>query len=163
MENIKQLKITPPKGYEIDKSKSTFETIVFKLIENKYPKTVGELNIIKGYFITASSSIRQAEGEHNFNHYIKNTFPTKEIAEANLALTQLLQLRNRYWKIDDNYKPDWKNQYVAKYCITINKYKITTECSYTIHQIFSFKTQQTRNLFYDNFKKLLEQTIPLYN
>jgi hypothetical protein len=32
---MKQLKITPPKGYEVDKEKSTFETIIFKEIKNK--------------------------------------------------------------------------------------------------------------------------------
>jgi hypothetical protein len=32
---MKQITITPPQGYEVDKEKSTFETIVFKEIEKK--------------------------------------------------------------------------------------------------------------------------------
>jgi tRNA A22 N-methylase len=35
----KEIKITIPEGYEIDKQKSTFEKIVFKKKDNKYPKT----------------------------------------------------------------------------------------------------------------------------
>lgn len=34
----KTIEITPPKGYEIDKEKSTFEKIVFKPIEEKLPE-----------------------------------------------------------------------------------------------------------------------------
>lgn len=36
---MKEVKITPPEGYEIDKEKSTFEEIVFKPIENDFPKS----------------------------------------------------------------------------------------------------------------------------
>lgn len=35
----KELKITPPIGYEIDRQKSTFEKIVFKKIEPCKPTT----------------------------------------------------------------------------------------------------------------------------
>ena len=45
---MKNLKITAPQGYEIDKDKSTFENIVFKKL-NELPKTWEHLGRIDGF------------------------------------------------------------------------------------------------------------------
>ena len=41
----KEINISIPEGYEIDKEKSTFEKIVFKKIENKLPMSFDEMKI----------------------------------------------------------------------------------------------------------------------
>ena len=46
---MKNLTITPPSGYEIDKEQSTFENIVFKPLKKALPKTWEELKNIAGY------------------------------------------------------------------------------------------------------------------
>ena len=90
----KELLITPPEGYEIDKENSTFEKISFKPILD-LPKTWEELKTIDGYFIGDHSDIQECT-DMITNTDNKNIFPTKELAGAVLALAQLLQLRNRY-------------------------------------------------------------------
>tara|TARA_R110002126_G_scaffold100487_1_gene231999 strand:+ start:1757 stop:1912 length:156 start_codon:yes stop_codon:yes gene_type:complete len=45
---MKDLKINAPKGYEIDKDKSTFENIVFKEI-NVLPSSWDDLKEVSGF------------------------------------------------------------------------------------------------------------------
>lgn len=54
--------------------------------------------------------------ELDFN---KKLIPSKELAEAMLALCQLLQLRECY---NEGWKPDWKDN-ECKYCILVHKKK----------------------------------------
>ena len=89
----KNLKIQVPEGYEIDKENSTFDEIVFKKIEDNLPKSWEELKIVGGYYVSGSSNIVYFDGVNDIN---KNLFPTKEEAEACLALAQLCQLRDIY-------------------------------------------------------------------
>ena len=94
MEN-KEINIIPPVGYEIDKENSNFEKIVFKKISDNLPKTWEELKNISGYYISSFCGITHSSLVNGGN-YTKNIFPTKELANAVLALAQLLQLRDRY-------------------------------------------------------------------
>ena len=100
MEN-KELKIEVPQGYEIDKEKSTFEKIVFKKIAD-LPKSWENLIKIDGYYVSSQSDIKYCY-ENCADSINRNVFPTKEEAEACLALAQLCQLRDRY---NDGWKPN---------------------------------------------------------
>jgi hypothetical protein len=79
---MKDLKITAPKGYEIDKEKSTFENIVFKEL-NKLPKTWKELGSIGGFYLSSTSKICIGYYEAEFGN--ENIFKTREQANAALA------------------------------------------------------------------------------
>lgn len=150
MEN-KELKIEIPQGYEIDKGKSTFEKIVFKKVENELPKRWEDLGVIRGYYVNAHSELRDFEcctGKDSN----KNTFPTKEEAEACIALAQLCQLRDRY---NDGWKPNW-NKETDKYIIIYNSDKIDTSFSVYSQRILSFKTVELRDKFLENFRDLIE-------
>ena len=59
----KELKISVPQGYEIDKENSTFECIKFKKIEQRWRDN--EDANIAGYYITSNSEILHIE-----NHYV---------------------------------------------------------------------------------------------
>ena len=54
---MKNLTITPPEGYEIDKEQSTFENIVFKPVPKtvSLPKTWRDLKTISGYYVNSTS------------------------------------------------------------------------------------------------------------
>lgn len=144
----KELKIEIPKGYEIDKEKSTFEKIVFK--ESKgLPKTWEELKTVDGWYIANNSG-----GIHKYagTHINKNLIPTLELAKAMLALCQLLQLRDRY---NDGWEPDWKNN-EQKHCIVNASNNISIDYFYGRNAILSFKTEELRDEFYNNFRDLIE-------
>ena len=153
MEN-KELNIIAPEGYEIDKENSTFEKIVFKKI-NKLPKTWEDLNDISGAFISNLSDIHTIFSIKT-SHSAKNTFPTKELAEAALALAQLLQLRDRYNGDNEGFIFNKNN-----YCISVYNYNIDKSWNAQIHRVLAFRTKELGDEFYNNFKDLIEIAKPL--
>lgn len=153
----KELKIEVPNGYEIDKEKSTFEKIIFKKVEKELPKSWEELDIVKGFYVDSLSEIASTVEDTCVEEYNRNIFPTKEEAEACIALAQLCQLRDRY---NDGWKPDWKKDN-DKYTIIYSSDKIDTSFSIYTQRILSFKTQELRDKFLKNFKDLIEIVKPL--
>ena len=153
MEN-KELNIIAPEGYEIDKENSTFEKIVFKKI-NELPKTWEELKYISGAFISTFSDINTINSIKT-DSSAKNIFPTKELAEAALALAQLLQLRDRYNGDNEGFIFNKNN-----YCISVYNYNIDKSWNAQIHRVLAFRTKELGDEFYNNFKDLIEIAKPL--
>ena len=147
---MKTFKIEIPKGYEIDKEKSTFENIVFKEVKNELPKTWKELEVIKGYYVTTHCNITPVCGN------LTNVFATKEQAEASIALAQLSQLREVY---RNGWAPDWTDDSL-KYCISFLDNKIIVSVYYC-NNFLSFQDAETRDLFLENFKYLILTAKPL--
>lgn len=83
----------------------------------------------------------------------KNLLPSKEYAEAMLALCQLIQLRDCY---NDGWKPDWSDG-SEKHCIFYNKGNVELFVRNSWSCILVFKSRELRNEFYNNFKGLIEQ------
>ena len=154
----KELKIEVPQGYEIDKEKSTFEKIVFKKVEKELPKSWEELDIVKGFYVNSLSEIAETGEETCAEEYNRNTFPTKEEAEAVLALAQLCQLRDRY---NDGWKPNWRTGSEIKYCIIVDENKIVESQYITLNRVLHFKTPELRDEFLENFRDLIETAKPL--
>lgn len=154
---MKELKIEVPEGYEIDKEKSTFEKIVFKPLEIKYPKTwkecMNKLNNSKTKFcyITSASELYESYSyPKDTTGY--NTLPSKEIAEKFLILQKLYTCRQAY--IED-WKPDW-DSYEPKYIIKAEGDMIFVDSFYSTIRKFSFPTFEMANKFLKNFKSDLE-------
>jgi hypothetical protein len=118
----KEIRIIAPEGFEIDKENSTLELIRFKEKPKvkKLPESWEELEEIGGYYIHNSSIILPIDNTL-CNHTTRNIFPSKEEAEAALALAQLCQLRDRY---NNGWKPDWKDN-TYKFPIYFEKGGIT--------------------------------------
>ena len=73
--------------------------------------------------------------------------------------TELLICRDAYWKIADNWKPDYKNSNIDLYVI-INIYNRVEKAKYGYgfqHCVLSFPTEEMRDAFYENFKGLIEK------
>ena len=153
----KEMKIQAPEGYEIDKENSTFENIVFKKIEKELPKSWEDLKILNGYYVNESSEVDIFES-YTTDEYNKNVFPTKEEAEACVALAQLCQLRDRY---NDGWKPDWEDYNETKYCIEFCQGRIETVDRVNCHKILTFKTEELRDKFLENFRDLIKIAKPL--
>ncbi|MBF1097876.1 MAG: hypothetical protein HXL37_06200 [Riemerella sp.] len=150
----KELKIEVPDGYEIDREKSTFEKIVFK--KRELPKSWEELHMIKGWFVENGSGIYEFENCFTISKN-RNLFPTKEEAEACVALAQLCQLRDRY---NDGWKPDWKD-FEEKFNIFYSENKIVKGFGYISSSVLTFKTKELRDKFLENFRNLIETAKPL--
>lgn len=152
---MKTLKVEIPQGYEIDKEKSTFETIVFKLAKNELPKTWKELGQVTGWYVDNYSEIDTADTDTDDEN--RNTFATKEQAEASIALAQLSQLREVY---RNGWVPDWTAE-TDKYVIDFNENTIIKQSFVTYNHFLSFQDTETRDLFLVNFKDLIETAKPL--
>jgi hypothetical protein len=155
---MKELKIEIPKGYEIDKDKSTFEKIVFKKVKKELPESWEGLGEISGYFVDKES--HEAEYIKNATnvYWNKKVFKTKEQAEASIALAQLSQLMEVY---RNGWVPNWSDDTHFKYCIefyhnTMNKAEYIGNATF-----LSFQDAETRNLFFNNFMNLIEKAKPL--
>jgi hypothetical protein len=152
----KELKIQAPEGYEIDRKNSTFEKIVFKKIERKLPKRWEDLYMVKGWFVDFHSNVVTANNMHTADS-VKNRFPTKEEAEACLALAQLCQLRDRY---NDGWKPDWTD-FTRKPTIYFHQDLITTGENRNERNVLCFRSEKIRDEFLENFRELIETAKPL--
>ena len=153
----KEMKIQVPEGYEIDRENSTFENIIFRKVERKLPKTWKDLEVVSGFYIDSHSKVNVFKGcfatEEN-----KNIFPTREEAEACVALAQLCQLRDGY---NGGWKPDWKDDREKKHCIEFFKGKIQKNYYHVLKKVLCFKTQELRDKFLENFRDLIETAKPL--
>jgi hypothetical protein len=152
---MKDLKITAPKGYEIDKDNSTFENIVFKEIK-ELPKAWEELGRINGFFLCANSDIDWFNKAW-LTDGNKNIFKTEEQAKASLALAQLSQLRDVYRA---SWVPDWDG-YECKFCIFFSGNTIDVHVLHNSSEFLSFQDIETAKLFLENFRDLIEQAKPL--
>ena len=152
------MKIQVPEGYEIDRENSTFENIIFRKAERKLPKKWEDLENVNGYYADSWGDVRCYYGVNTPDHTNKNIFPTKEEAEACLALAQLCQLRDRY---NEGWKPHWEDYNETKYCIEFCQGRIETIDRVNCHKILTFKTEDLRDKFLENFKDLIETAKPL--
>ena len=156
-----EIKINVPEGMEIDKENSTFECIKFKPKKKELPKTWEEFcenNLIKPeeYFVSTASNITSAydgELQKRGSHMDANLLPSKEYAEAMLALCKIIQLRDCY---NDGWKPDWGEE-SFKYVIKFYNGLVYFDTPLRFSSILAFKTEDLRKTFYDNFKDLIEQ------
>lgn len=110
--NTKEIKITVPEGYEIDKENSTFECIKFKkkkklTYEDICPKVLG----LRFYCIDTCGGVVpfciHAEDE-NYERlwYHPNNAKTKEQLQRLLALNKLMNVA-KY--LNEGWKPNWKD------------------------------------------------------
>jgi hypothetical protein len=134
--------------------------IIYKK-EKELPKTWEEFcenNPIKPneYFINTQSDIAYGQycSSYDRNCVIDaNLLPSREYAEAMLALCKLIQLRDCY---NDGWKPDWSDK-SKKHCIFYNEGNVELFVRNSWSCILVFKSRELRNEFYNNFKDLIEQ------
>ena len=134
--------------------------IIFEDIKSQLPKTWEEFceqNPIKKTekYIDLNSEIDVAVISPVKREFEKdrNILPSKEAAEAHLALMQLHQLRDCYRQ---GWIPDWTSGNVH-YCITKVKNILKVGSSWQTNYFLSFPTLELAQQFLDNFRDLIEQ------
>ena len=71
-------------------------------------------------------------------------------------LQQLLMFRDAWWKMADDWKPDW-NEETDKFTISNKCNKIYLNNTAWYAEVLSFPTAEMRDAFFENFKELIEQ------
>lgn len=137
-----------PDGFEINKEKSTFERIVLKKIEQKFPTSISEIK--RPYFISSGGGIII----NSIGSGHQNT-ATRERSEKIIKFIQLLELRDAWWRVLD-WKPNWTDN-STKYCICVYKDTIIHDFYGYGNKVLAFPTVEIRNKFSDTFKDLIEE------
>lgn len=104
-------------------------------------------------FINGCSEITEAELGPRHPTIDANLLPSREYAEAMLALCKLIQLRDCY---NGDWKPDWRKE-DFKYVIRFYDESIYRSCPVRYRSLLTFKTPELRDAFCDNFRDLIEQ------
>ena len=150
---MESVKVTPPEGYEID-PKSTTNEIFFRKKDNRVRRW-DDMNRVNGFIVSEGSTIESCFYRASLS--TKNLWPTKELAEAALALSELMQYRQRW--IGD-WEPDWtipKDKYsIIQYVGNLDKGEFVY-----LHKKLSFPSREMRDDFLNTFKDLLETAKPL--
>ena len=116
-----------------------------------------DIDKIKGSFIDNYSEIRDIDGGISAHYKNKNVWPTKELAEAALALSQLLQLRDAWNECNTEEEP----LYNVKYSLYNSRGRATMYTADFTNYPLRFKTAELRNEFLETFKSLIETALPL--
>jgi hypothetical protein len=152
--NMESVKVTPPDGYEID-PKSTTSEIFFRKKDNR-PRSRKDLSYPVAGFVVRGNVVKPYS-IYSINDESKEAWPTKELAEAALALSELMQYRQRW--IGD-WKPDFKDSTV-KYYIRYFADTIDLDSTKIMNYVLTFPSSDMRDDFFKTFKDLLNTAKPL--
>lgn len=137
--------------------------VVFEDIKPQLPKTWGEFckqNPInkKESYIVLNSDIHQStmtRFERDFKAD-RNVLPSKQAAEAHLALMQLHQLRDCYRQ---GWVPNWDDENENRYYILhINTGHYIITDTTKVSMFLTFQSVEIAQEFLNNFKDLIELT-----
>ena len=144
--------------------KAVWEDGTLKFIDDKpsMPKTWEEFCKVRPLWPTEAFISSNSEPEtvidwrtdfHRFVDADRNYLPTREAAEAHLALMQLHQLRDYYRQ---GWTPNWLDNNF-KWGIFICRNDIRIELIVYCVSFLSFPTEGLATEFLDNFRDLIEQ------
>lgn len=144
-----------PEGFELEKISDTEYRIVKAELPNTWEEFCETHDVTPQERVIANASILVPpyESKRKRDKRIDRDYlPNQNYAEAILALCQLIQLRDCYRQ---GWKPDWTDA-SNKYCISFHSDSYAQIENISLHNIFSFQSEEIRNKFLDNFKDLLE-------
>lgn len=155
----KEIKITPPEGFEIDIENSTFDCIKFKPVIKRWRDKTEEM--FAGYYIHIDCSIHKTGRCSNKEHN-RNVFATEKQAKSALAMAQISQIMandKRFGGVitDEEWHCD------ASYKYTIERYnnEIKTNGYYLAYNFLAFHTREQRDLFLKENKDLVKDYLML--
>ena len=114
---------------------------------------------IEGYYVNSYSQIYNLVLNEPSSHD-KNVWPTKELAQASLALSELTQWMRRP-QYNGAWEPDWDNKKDLKYVIRTYLGKISTANYWTHAHVIALKSEEIRDQFLEDHRELIEIAKPL--
>ena len=140
------------KDYEIKEVNGKFKLIPK---QPQYPKTYEECCKIFQYN-------KNLKVYPPFNADIPN-YDTSHLFDLLETLRKLLICRDAYWKIAGEemglgkpWKPDWSTESEIKYVIEVYRNNVRKNSQGYSNTILAFPTPEMRDVFYENFKDLIE-------
>ena len=143
-------RILPPDGYLVGKITQTDNGMLVEYVNKKpvFPKTYAECCRVLGI----------SDGEFMFTGLLDDEYDLFNY------FVMLRRCRNAYWKIAGKemglgkpWEPDWNNIEIEKYCIFVGLGNIYCDELSSRKCLFAFPTEEMRDVFYENFKELIEQ------
>lgn len=142
----REIKITPPEGFEIDRENSTLECIKFKPVVKRWRDDLDAT--FDGYYIAISSDILEI-GELSNIKSNYNVFATKKQAKSALAMARISQIMandKRFGGVVTD--EEFENESIWIYSINRNKNMIQMyQGTRGIDHFLSFHTPEQRDLF----------------
>lgn len=136
------IKIEIPEGYEVDKEKSTFERIVFKPKKESYKDVCRKLFYKKKVYYPNRYGNIVSSKLNEIRYEDLNNCTSEKQAKKLLAINQLMNVA-KY--LNEDWKPDWRNEDEKKYIIFIDEQcnRIVIDCKYIVNtSIVYFKTKE---------------------
>lgn len=155
----KEIKITPPEGFEIDKENSTFECIKFKPIEKKRWRDDEDAQI-KGYYISYTGLPNNHCGKNLQENY--GVFATEKQAKSALAMARISQIMandERFGGVVTD--EEWNNGNMEKYTIIKKSDYMTEHYCYSFYHFLAFHTAEQRDLFLQENEDLVKDYLML--
>ncbi len=152
---MEAVKIHPPEGYEVCPTSTQTEIRFRPIVKSKLKWE--DFGKTKGWYVGNGSSITEYYTDNIAKKANRNVWPTKEEAEAALALSQLCQWRDKY---NEGWKPDWRDD-MTKYVINLHKGCIEPLNVCYSNSVLCFKSEKIRNKFLEDFAELIEIAKPL--
>lgn len=152
---MKKINIDIPDGYEIDVESSDLAKgeIALKPVQKKF-KDFGETEC---WFFGLHNIPRSRV---DVPYFFEDGYPTEELLIAAEAQRRLLFWRNRVWKEDGNWKPNWEKG-EDKYVIIVYRNSIIKNISLSKSVLLSFRTKEIRDQFLIEHEDLINQAKPL--
>jgi len=161
--NTKEIKITPPEGYKIDRENSTFECIKFKPIEKKRWRDDEDAEI-KGCYINNHSFIKHITSNNELinteGNY--NIFATEKQAKSALAMARISQIMandERFGGVITN--EEWKDKDISKFILIRSLDKIEKACYNWTYNLLAFHTEKQADLFLKENEDLVRDYLML--
>lgn len=154
----KEIKITPPDGYEIDKENSTFDCIKFKPITKRWRDDASQL--VDGYYITSISEIIYTSHTNARNNY--NMFATEKQAKSALAMARISQIMANDKRFGGAITDEeWKDGSLLKFVLERFEGHINKDFYYDTYVFLAFHSEEQRNLFLEENEDLVRDYLML--
>lgn len=129
-----------------------------ELNKKALPKNINEVYTkSKGYYYNDQINLVEVDNIELYSESFPNLWKTKELAEASVALSKLIYLRDIY---NDGWVANWMDS-STKFIILNKHNNIGVDFWNNTMFILNFKTYQVRDEFLTNFRDLIEIAKPL--
>lgn len=154
--DAKEIKITPPEGYEIDKENSTFDCIKFKPVTKRWRDSN---NKVTGFYINNGQRINPTAVNHDIGDAI---FATEKQAKSALAMARISQIMANDERfggvVTDN---QWRDEKINKYCIVRSDGSISYSLKRLGYEFLAFHTFEQFKLFLKENEDLIKDYLML--
>lgn len=108
----------------------------------KYPKTYVECS---GVINKVARNLNECKDSETYK------------TELMYACQKLLICRDAYWKLANDWQPNWEDEEQCKFVIYRFRGSILKDSTYINPSILVFPTAEMRDIFYENFKDLINE------